>query len=184
MKPDIKYEIVYSSRKTLALQIKPDGSITVRAPQNYPVAQICSFVTEKENWIQKHLTQIANTPCVSEPPFSTAEKERYISLAKEIILHKVIYYARIMNVDFKRITLREQKTRWGSCSASGSLNFNWRLILAPEDVLDYVIVHELAHRTEMNHSKAFYTIIENILPDYEKSLKWLKDNGKTLWARS
>ena len=75
-------------------------------------------------------------------------------------------------VSYGRISIREQKTRWGSCSSKGNLNFNWRLILAPEEVLDYVVVHELAHRREMNHSKAFYAIVESVLPDIE-----LRGNG-------
>ena len=86
-----------------------------------------------------------------------------------------------MGVSYGRISIREQKTRWGSCSSKGNLNFNWRLIFAPEAVLDYVVVHELAHRKEMNHSPAFYTVVESVLPDYQKARKWLKDNGQTLW---
>ena len=82
---------------------------------------------------------------------------------------------------YGRISIREQKTRWGSCSSKGNLNFNWRLILAPEEVLNYVVVHELAHRREMNHSKAFYAIVESVLPDYRTARKWLRDKGQTLW---
>ena len=85
-----------------------------------------------------------------------------------------------MGVTYGRISIREQKTRWGSCSSKGNLNFNWRLIFAPPEVLDYVVVHELAHRKEMNHSKAFYAIVESIMPDYRKWKKWLKENGGTL----
>lgn len=87
-----------------------------------------------------------------------------------------------MGVSYGRISIREQKTRWGSCSSQGNLNFNWRLIFAPENVLDYVVVHELAHRKEMNHSKAFYAIVESVLPDYRVSRKWLRDNGDRLWS--
>ena len=86
-----------------------------------------------------------------------------------------------MGVTYGRISIREQKTRWGSCSNKGNLNFNWRLILAPEEVLDYVVVHELAHRREMNHSKAFYAVVESMLPDYRRAQKWLRDNGQSLW---
>ena len=88
-----------------------------------------------------------------------------------------------MNVSYGRISIREQKTRWGSCSSAGNLNFNWRLIFAPPAVLDYVVVHELAHRKEMNHSAAFYAIVEQVLPDYRSSQKWLRENGHQLWLR-
>ena len=88
-----------------------------------------------------------------------------------------------MGVTYGRISIREQKTRWGSCSSAGNLNFNWRLIFAPESVLDYVVVHELAHRKEMNHSRTFYDIVESILPDYRISRRWLRDHGSSLWDR-
>ena len=87
-----------------------------------------------------------------------------------------------MGVSYGRIAIREQKTRWGSCSSKGTLNFNWRLILAPEEVLDYVVVHELAHRREMNHSKAFYAIVESVLPDYRQARRWLREHGDSLWT--
>jgi predicted metal-dependent hydrolase len=85
-----------------------------------------------------------------------------------------------MGVTYGRISIREQKTRWGSCSSAGNLNYNWRLIFAPEEIVDYIVVHELAHRLEMNHSKAFYYIVESVLPDYRKAQKWLRENGGSL----
>lgn len=91
------------------------------------------------------------------------------------------YYARLMGVTYGRISIREQKTRWGSCSSKGNLNFNWRLIFAPEEVVDYIVVHELAHRKEMNHSRAFYNVVASVLPDYKVQEKWLKENGEKLW---
>ena len=108
----------------------------------------------------KHLEQAEQNrekrPAPDRPPLSEAERARYIRIARDIFTRKTEYYARLMGVTYGRISIREQKTRWGSCSSKGNLNFNWRLILAPEEVLDYVVVHELAHRREMNHSKAFY----------------------------
>ena len=83
-----------------------------------------------------------------------------------------------MGVSDGSITVREQKTRWGSCSAKGNLNFNWKLVLMPEEILDYVVVHELAHRLQMNHSTEFWDEVEKILPDYRKRRQWLKENGQ------
>ena len=90
---------------------------------------------------------------------------------------KTAFWAARMKVSYGRITIRDQKTRWGSCSSRGNLNFNWRLLLMPERVMDYVIVHELAHRREMNHSAAFWQIVETYLPDYRERRQWLKENG-------
>ena len=87
------------------------------------------------------------------------------------------YFAEKIGVSYGRITLRQQKTRWGSCSANGNLNFNWLLILAPPEVLDYVVVHELCHRRQMNHSQAFWNEVSAVLPGYKEQKKWLKDNG-------
>ena len=84
----------------------------------------------------------------------------------------------LMGVSYGSITVREQKTRWGSCSAKGNLNFNWKLVLMPEEILDYVVVHELAHRLQMNHSTEFWDEVEKILPDYRKRRQWLKENGQ------
>ena len=88
-----------------------------------------------------------------------------------------------MGVRYGRITIRNQHTRWGSCSAQGNLNFNCLLMLCPEAVRDYVVIHELCHRLELNHSEKFWTEVERVMPDYKIHRKWLKDNGTSLIAR-
>ena len=88
-----------------------------------------------------------------------------------------------MNVQYGRITIRNQKTRWGSCSSKGNLNFNCLLMLAPDEVVDYVVIHELCHLIEMNHSKAFWKQVEQMMPDYKKHRKWLKDHGNEIMER-
>ena len=183
MKHPFDYEIIYSDRKTTAIQITPSGKVYVRAPRRCPRSLIDTFLSEKESWILKHLSQIQKhaADTVPHPPLSQEERARYIQTARDIFTVKTAYYANLMQVTYHRISIREQKTRWGSCSSAGNLNFNWRLIFAPEEVLDYVVVHELAHRIEMNHSKAFYQIVAQVLPDYQASRKWLRDNGASLW---
>ena len=106
-----------------------------------------------------------------------AEKKYYRNLAREVLGARTGYYARKMGVTYGRISIREQKTRWGSCSSVGNLNYNWKLVLMPPGVLDYVVVHELAHRREMNHSAAFWKVVATWMPDYKKYRKWLRDNG-------
>lgn len=103
--------------------------------------------------------------------------------AVAVIPGRVEFFAKQIGVDYGRITIRNQKTRWGSCSSKGNLNFNCLLMLAPQEVLDYVVVHELCHRKEMNHSKAFWQEVEKILPDYKKSVQWLKKEGIRLIQR-
>ena len=96
---------------------------------------------------------------------------------------KVQQFARQMGVTYGRITVRSQRTRWGSCSAKGNLSFNCLLMLCPEEVQDYVVIHELCHRKEMNHSAAFWTEVEKHCPNYRSHRKWLKDNGSALIGR-
>ena len=156
MNHPFEYEIIYSSRKTIAIQVTRDGRVLVRSPRHCSRSYIDTFVSKNETWVLKHLAR-----------------------AKELEDQKKA--ASSAHVSYGRISIREQKTRWGSCSSKGNLNFNWRLILAPEEVLDYVVVHELAHRREMNHSKAFYAIVESVLPDYRAARKWLRDKGQMLW---
>ena len=185
MKHPFEYEIIYSRRRTAAIQVTSDGKVLVRAPFRCPRSFIDSFLLQKEDWVLKHLEQAEKNrgkcPDPERPPLSEAERARYIKIARDIFTRKTEYYARLMGVTYGRISIREQKTRWGSCSNKGNLNFNWRLILAPEEVLDYVVVHELAHRREMNHSKAFYAVIESVLPDYRRAQQWLRENGQSLW---
>jgi predicted metal-dependent hydrolase len=103
--------------------------------------------------------------------------------AVEEIPKRVAHYAALMGVTYGRITIRNQKTRWGSCSSKGNLNFNCLLMLAPEQVMDYVVVHELSHRIYMNHSAAFWKTVEAYMPEYAQWRKWLKDNGTSLMAQ-
>lgn len=177
------YQILYSNRKTLAIQVTARGEVLVRAPRRISRTEIERFLTEKEDWILKHLKKAAELPQEAPPPLSAETRRHYIRIARDIFTQKTAYYAALMGVVYGRISIREQKTRWGSCSSTGNLNFNWRLIFAPEEVLDYVVVHELAHRREMNHSKAFYDIVAEIMPDYKKQRKWLKENGQKLWQQ-
>ena len=173
---DIKYQLIRSNRKTMTIQIKADGSVIVRVPQRISLVRVKRFVEEHREWIEKQLEKVSKT---QQEHYSISEKEREkgIALAKVLIPYRVAYFAKIMNFTYSRITIREQKTRWGSCSSAGGLNFNWKLVLMPEEVLDYVVVHELAHRKEMNHSAAFWNEVAKIMPDYKLYRKWLKEQG-------
>ena len=101
--------------------------------------------------------------------------------AQALIEARVAYFAPLMGVRPNRVFVKDQRTRWGSCSAQGNLNFNWRLTLAPREVLDYVVVHELAHLVEMNHGKAFWRLVSRWCPDHKAQRRWLRRNAETLW---
>lgn len=106
-----------------------------------------------------------------------AVRDWYAARAAVIIPERVRLYQARMGENIGRICIKDVKSRWGSCSSKRNLNFNWRLVMAPMEVLDYVVVHELCHLKEMNHSKDFWALVEEILPDYKKSRNWLRACG-------
>ncbi|MDY5956330.1 MAG: M48 family metallopeptidase, partial [Frisingicoccus sp.] len=109
-------------------------------------------------------------------PLTRDELQKLADEAVEYIPKRVEHFAKIIGVDYGRITIRNQKTRWGSCSSKGNLNFNCLLMLTPPEVIDYVVVHELCHRKEMNHSKAFWSEVEKVIPNYKEYVEWLKNS--------
>lgn len=169
----IKYEWKRSNRKTTAIQITEDGRVIVRSPYSVKKSQIERFLEEKQEWIRKHQERIRETE-LQRPVITEEMRRQGIEKALDCIPKRVEYFAGLMGVTYGRITIREQKTRWGSCSSKGNLNFNWKLVLMPEEILDYVVVHELAHRKEMNHSERFWRIVEEVLPDYRECRKRLR----------
>lgn len=100
--------------------------------------------------------------------------------ARKVITQRTKILAEQGGFKYNRISIREQSTRWGSCSSEKNLNFNWKLVLAPPEILDYVVVHELAHTVQMNHSRAFWSVVENVMPNYMQYRKWLRTNGDKL----
>lgn len=178
-------KLIRSDRRTISLEIAPSGQVLLRAPKHMSEAEIQGFVEEKSSWLAKHLQKREEDmdSLQAEGRFTEGEIERLIKLAKQVIPAKVAYYARLMGVTYGRITIRKQKTRWGSCSLEGNLNFNGLLMMVPPEVLDYVVVHELCHRLEMNHSSRFWSQVENVIPNYRKPRKWLKEYGSRLMLR-
>lgn len=181
----MNYQLIRSDRKTISLTITREGTLLVRAPRHMANSEIDHFVTSKSDWIRKHLEKRQQDleTCQNQGTFTERELRKMADLAQKVIPQKVAYYARIMGVTYGRITIRNQKTRWGSCTSTGNLNFNCLLMMTPEAILDYVVVHELCHRKEMNHSARFWAQVEKILPDYRARRKWLKDQGNSLMIR-
>lgn len=181
----LEYTVIRSNRRTIGLEVKPDGQVIVRVPIRLPDSEICKFVHKHEEWIQKH-QEIARQRLEERPPVEKLNMQEIQELADQavkVIPQRVAYYAPKIGVDYGRITIRNQKTRWGSCSANGNLNFNCLLMLTPSEVIDSVVVHELCHRKEMNHSDRFYAEVLRVFPDYWKWNRWLKENGGQLMQR-
>lgn len=176
---EISYKVIRSARRTLAIQIRGDGQVVVRSPKNLSDSRIAEFVRSKQDWIRKHLQN--KTPGL--PRFTNGDIRALADRAVKEIPARVRYYAPLVGVTYGNITIRNQKTRWGSCTSEGNLNFNCLLMLVPPQVLDYVVVHELCHRKEMNHSDRFWAEVARVCPNYKEHRQWLKQNGSALIAR-
>lgn len=195
----IPYTLVKSSRRrTIAIQIGNSGKMTVRCPYHMCKWIVDGFLREKQDWIYKNYLVAVQSTTIDdnlgnsddyvndnlrvpsskpEDPILVNKHKKY---ARKIFEAKVAYYQQFTGGNYSSITIRDQKTRWGSCSGRGTLSFNWRLILAPPEILDYVVVHELCHLTHMNHSKEFWNLVGSVIPDYKVRRKWLKEKGHTL----
>ena len=176
---DITYQVIRSARKTIAIQILNDGHVVVRCNIRTPDREIQRFVSDKANWIRKHLAKKA-TP---SPKLTREQLQQLADQALAYIPQRVALYAPHIGVTYGRITIRNQRTRWGSCSGKGNLNFNCMLMLAPEAVIDYVVIHELCHRKEMNHSAKFWALVQQHCPDHTRLRKWLKDHGSAILSQ-
>ncbi len=169
-----EYELIRSGRKTIELSISKELKIIVRAPNRMSINDVNSFVIKHEKWIEKHLAiakkhyEGNSYKDLSEDEINSLKKK-----AAEIIPSRVKYYSEIMEVKPTGVKITSAMTRWGSCSAKNSLCFSYRLMLYPIEVIDYVVVHELAHIKLKNHSKFFYEEIEKYMPDYKERIKML-----------
>ena len=180
MNENVRLELVRSRRKTIGIEVKSSNLIILRAPYHVSERDALDFVREHRDWIDKHLERFSKDEKVlSETDKITIDKVKALAEeAKKVLPPKVEKYASLLGVTYGRITIRNQKTRWGSCSSKGNLNFNCGLMLCPERVQDYLVVHELCHRKHMDHSKEFYRMIATVIPDYKECEKWLKTEGK------
>ena len=163
----MEYTLIRSARKTISIQLSPAGEVVVRAPNRMPKRDIEGFLEEKRSWIEGHLAKLPER----KPRLTEAELQTLARHAKEVLPEIAARYAPLVGVDYGRITIRAQRTRWGSCSAQGNLNFNCLLMLTPDDVMEYVVVHELCHFLHQDHSPAFYREVAAILPDYREREK-------------
>ena len=175
----MEYTLIRSSRKTISVQLSPTGEVVVRAPSRMSKRDISRFLEEKRDWIETHLRKLPEV----QPKLTDTELGALARYAKEVVPEIVARFAPLVGVEYGRVTIRAQPTRWGSCSARAKQNFNCLLMLTPDDVMEYVVVHELCHRKEMNHSARFWAEVERVIPSYRESRRWLKENGGGLIGR-
>lgn len=182
----MKFKIVRSKRTTISLEVKDEENIIVRAPIGVSVREIDAFVNNHKDWLEKRIAKMKEAKRQAEEmqPLTEEEITELMDKANKYIPERVAHYAPIIGVTYGKITIRKQKTRWGSCSARGNLNFNCLLMLTPPEVIDSVVVHELCHRKEMNHSRRFYGEVLRAFPEYRKWDKWLKENGRMILIRA
>lgn len=187
---EITYILARSGRRTTTLTVSQEGLLTIHTTRTASPGYIAGLLAQHGDWI---LHQMARQQARREAAQQNAanltpeERQRSIRLAanhmRPLLKERLQHYEPMLPPEHTRITrirIAMQRTRWGSCSARGTLSFNVRLYLAPPEALDYVVVHELCHLVHMNHSREFWTLVETLMPDYRIWRKWLKDNGNTL----
>lgn len=222
----IPYRLIRSKRKTLYMQITPEGDLLVRAPQRCSKAYIDDFVASKEDWIRKNRAKVLELkqqqeafrpiemdtmsfcgielkvvpgegstvrldlqkreiqfPDVPVSDLKPAIGKVYRKAGMPYLKERLDYWSGVMGISYGQLKFSSALRRWGSCSAEGNINITWYLLFAPPRAIDYVLVHELAHRVEFNHSKAFWAVVEKYMPDYEQQKKVLLSVQKLLLSQ-
>ena len=180
----LEYTLIRSHRRTVSLAVTPEG-LVVRAPLKMPKRAIDEFVESRREWAETHAARMEEQrrELSSIQPLTEQELRALAERALKVIPERAAHYAPLVGVRYNRITIRAQRTRWGSCSSKGNLNFNCLLMLAPPEALDSVVVHELCHLKELNHSPRFYAEVLRVFPEYHRWNGWLKQNGPALMKR-
>jgi predicted metal-dependent hydrolase len=179
----LKVEIQYMPRRTLSLLVTHEGRVLVKAPKRTPEKYVLDFVNSKSSWIQKKLAQVSNSQkSVEGLELENLDILKQKKLAKLLFIEKIEYWSSKMFLKYRGLRLSSARTRWGSCTHQNIISINWRLSLLPTELLDYVIIHELAHIKEKNHSSDFWNIVSKYCSDYKATRKQLKSFGSILQA--
>ena len=175
---DVDYRLRVSARaKYLRLTVQNDGRVIITIPRGFSLVKAWKFVAEKEDWIQRKRLQIQKHKPKFNYPTGSHAYHRYKKSALELVRHRISQYNNFYRFHFRSISIRNQKTRWGSCSSRGNLQFNYQIVFLPIHLADYLIVHELCHLGAMNHSVKFWQLVEKSIPDYALRRKELRTLG-------
>lgn len=169
----MEYTLIRSDRRTLALEICADGKVLVRAPKRMPQRQIDRFVNERQDWIVAHVQKMQQRLAAAPPPLTKAEVDRLKAEAKEALPARTAYFAEQMGLAVPQVRIGCARTRYGSCTAKNVLHFSCYLMANPQEAIDYVVVHELAHIRHKNHGPAFHAEVASVLPDWKERKKQL-----------
>ena len=162
------YKLIRSERRTLAMELSPEGDLILRAPRRMPLRLIEQFVASHEDWIAKHRENLRRRTDFDEAHFSDeVQIQALITRAKAILPEKTEYWAKIMGVTPTGVRITRAKKRFGSCSPENRIAYSYRLMAYPEEAIDYVVVHELSHICHKNHSPDFYAFVARFLPDHK-----------------
>lgn len=169
----MEYEIIRSHRRTMALEVRRDGLVVVRAPQQIDRRTVERFVNAHGEWIARKQEEMARRSEAHPEP--TAEQaQRYRRMAREYLPDRVAYWSQRMGALPTALHITSARTRFGSCSGSNSISLSWRLMQYPPEAIDYVVVHELCHIRHHDHSAAFWAEVARYLPDYRERQRLLK----------
>ena len=179
---DYLYTLKRSKRKTLAVEVNSAANVIVRAPLRTSHGEIDEFLFQHKDWIEAHIRKALEEREKAESlgTFSEEELKAIVKEAHRTIPLRVEEIARTMGITYNKLSLRKQKTRWGSCNGKGNISLNCLLVKVPREVMDYVIIHELSHRKHMIHSKAFWNFVEKYDPAYREHRMWLRKEGRYL----
>ena len=175
---EIRISVIRSARKSLGLEVRDANTVLARIPTRVSDRELKDFVENHRSWILEKTAVMAereeNRKSTPAPPPELLSKTDRMKIQLKIG-KRVRHYCETMGVTVGYVTVKNQKTRWGSCSAKGNVNFNYQLAFLPEELLDYVVIHELAHRRHMDHSRTFWAEVEKYCPDYLERREQLKE---------
>lgn len=161
----------------MSISVHPGGEVVVTVPKHISAAQADAFVQKKKEWIEKKVKLMEKYSPKVKITLNKNEITALKQKARAFVEEKLPLFNKHYKYSWNTVAIRRQKTRWGSCSKKGNLNFNYKIALLPENLADYIVVHELCHLGEFNHSERFWALVAQTIPDYKERKRTLKING-------